>query len=109
MGLAPSPIVCELQSLRTSLDQNFTCGGAASIVSRFSALPLIVPDRSDHIEAAELRNTCRRKGLQLGTIDALFAQLCRRRGLTMLTADRDFHQVARLIGLRIWETPTNRH
>jgi predicted nucleic acid-binding protein len=79
------------------------------IISRFSALPLIVPDRSDHIEAAELRNTCRRKGLQLGTIDALFAQLCRRRGLTMLTTDRDLHQVARLIGLRIWETPSNRH
>jgi predicted nucleic acid-binding protein len=72
------------------------------------ALRRDVPDRRDHIEAAELRNTCRRNGLQLGTIDALFAQLCRRRGLTMLTTDRDFHRVARLVGLRTWETPSNR-
>ena len=31
------------------------------IVERFGALPLIVPDRDDHIEAAEIRNTCRRE------------------------------------------------
>ena len=49
-----------------------------AIVERFAALPLLVPDRTDHIEAAELRNACRRKGVQVGTIDALLAQLCRR-------------------------------
>jgi len=79
------------------------------IISRFAALPLVVPDRRDHIEAAELRNTCRRKGLQLGTVDALFAQLCLRHGLRMLTTDHDFHQAARLIGLRTWATPPRRH
>ena len=36
------------------------------IVDRFSALPLLVPDRHDHIEAASLRNACRRAGVQLG-------------------------------------------
>ena len=29
------------------------------IIERFAALPLIVPDRRDHIEAADLRNACR--------------------------------------------------
>jgi hypothetical protein len=79
------------------------------IVERFAALPLLVPDRRDHIEAAELRNACRRKGLQLGTIDALFAQLCLRHGLLMLTTDRDFHRAAQLIDLRIWTEPARRH
>ena len=65
------------------------------IVDHFSALPLIVPDRTDHIEAAELRNHCRRKGVQIGTIDALLAQLCIRHDLTMLTADEDFRHVAK--------------
>src|SRR6202140_3937551 len=55
------------------------------IVDRFSALPLLAPDRRDHIEAAELRNACRRRGIQIGTIDALLAQLCIRHALTMLT------------------------
>jgi len=79
------------------------------IVERFAALPAVVPDRRDHIEAAELRNSCRRKGLQLGTIDALFAQICTRHGLLMLTTDRDFHQAARHIGLRVWSTRGPRH
>jgi predicted nucleic acid-binding protein len=79
------------------------------IVERFSALPLIVPDRRDHIEAAELRNTCRRKGLQLGTVDAVLAQLCVRHGLLMLTTDGDFDQAARQVGLRVWTPTTRRH
>jgi predicted nucleic acid-binding protein len=79
------------------------------IIERFSALPLLAPDRRDHIEAAELRNTCRRKGLQVGTVDALLAQLCVRHGLLMLTTDGDFHHAARLIGLRVWTPTTRRH
>jgi predicted nucleic acid-binding protein len=60
------------------------------ILDRFSALPLLVPDRADHVEAAALRNTCRRHGIQIGTIDALLAQLCIRHGLLMLSSDRGF-------------------
>jgi predicted nucleic acid-binding protein len=72
------------------------------ILDRFSALPLLVPDRGDHIEAAELRNRCRRGGIQIGTIDALLAQLCIRHDLTMLTTDRDFRHTARHCALRLW-------
>jgi hypothetical protein len=74
----------------------------SQIVERFSALPLIVPDRDDHIHAAELRNHCRRKGVQIGTIDALLAQLCMRHDVTMLTADQDFTRVAKHSSLRVW-------
>jgi len=73
------------------------------ILDRFSAVPLLAPDREDHIQAAELRNRCRRGGVQIGTIDALLAQLCIRHDLTMLTTDNDFKQVARRSGLKLWE------
>lgn len=73
------------------------------IVERFSALPLVVPDRRDHIDAAELRNRCRRAGFQIGTIDALLAQLCLRHELTMLTADGDFRRIAVRSPLRLWQ------
>ena len=43
------------------------------ILDRFVALPLLVPGRRDHVDAAELRNKCRRAGIQIGTIDALLA------------------------------------
>jgi len=74
----------------------------AQILDRFSAIPLLVPDRDDYSEAAELKNLCRRAGTQIGTIDALLAQLCVRHDLTMLSADRDFEQVARHCRLRLW-------
>jgi predicted nucleic acid-binding protein len=73
------------------------------IVDRFTALPLLIPDRRDHIEAATLRNSCRRSGIQVGTIDALLAQLCIRHGLTMVTTDGDFHQIASRSNLRVWQ------
>ena len=44
----------------------------SSITSRL--FPLIVPTPDDHIEAARLRNECRRHGIQVRTIYALLAQ-----------------------------------
>ena len=73
------------------------------IIDRFAALPLLAPNRLDHIEAAELRNRCRRAGLQIGTIDAVIAQLCVRHDLTLLTTDNDFVLAARHCALQVWK------
>jgi predicted nucleic acid-binding protein len=79
------------------------------IVSYLSDLPLVVPDRQDHINAAELRNTCRRAGVQVGTIDALLAQLCIRHQLTLLTTDGDFVRISRHVAaLRVWAATPDR-
>jgi predicted nucleic acid-binding protein len=72
------------------------------LIDRFTALPLLTPDRQDHIDAAELRNRCRRAGLQMGTIDAVIAQLCIRHDLTLLTTDKDFVLAARHCALKVW-------
>ena len=76
------------------------------IVERFAALPLLTPDRQDHVDAAELRNRCRRAGVQVGTIDALLAQLCIRFELTLLTTDNDFVLAAGHCDLRVWQLRT---
>ena len=73
------------------------------IIERFAALPLLGPDRQDHIDAAELRNRCRRAGVQLGTIDALLAQLCIRHDLSLLTTDDDFVHAAAHCPLKVWK------
>jgi predicted nucleic acid-binding protein len=84
--------------------QGFTGPNALdAIVDRFASLPLLIPDRADHVEAAASRNACRRAGIQLGTIDVLLAQLCVRHDLVMLTTDRDFMLMASRIGLTVWE------
>lgn len=74
-----------------------------AIIERFSSLPLLVPHRDDHVAAADLRSTCRRQGAQIGTIDALLAQLCLRHDLLLLTTDRDFEHIARHAPLRLWQ------
>lgn len=72
-----------------------------AILARFAAVGLVAPRRQDHVEAAELRNACRRAGIQVGTIDALLAQICIGHDLEMLTADADFHHIARVSPLRL--------
>jgi predicted nucleic acid-binding protein len=115
-GLASDPHVAVLVRALEHGDQVLTTGlvlqellqgfsgpkARAQIIERFSALPLLTPDRQDHIAASELRNTCRRKGVQVGTIDALLAQLCIRHSLLLLTSDNDFANMAVHCGLQIW-------
>lgn len=77
----------------------------ALIVDRFAAIATIVPARTDHVEAARLRNACRRSGVQVGTIDALLARLCIAHDLVMLSTDRDFARIADRTPLRLWRGP----
>ena len=111
--------VAEVAALQAALsgDQQIICTGLVlqellqgfsgprsvePLIERFAALPFVSPDRQDHIEAATLRNHCRRNGVQLGTIDALLAQLCIRHDLLMLSTDQDFSHAAQHCTLRIW-------
>ncbi len=73
-----------------------------AIIERFGALPLIQPDRQDHVAAAEVRNACRRGGVQIGTIDALLVQLCGRYDMTLLSSDKDFANAVRHVPFRLW-------
>lgn len=75
---------------------------AQAIIQRFQALPFISPDRQDHIAAAELRNVCRRAGVQIGAIDALLIQLCWRHDLTLLSTHQDFVHAARHVPFKLW-------
>lgn len=72
-----------------------------ALIQRFSALPVIVSEVSDYIAAAELRNTCRRGGVQAKTIDALIAQLTIRFDLELLGTDNDFRHMAKHVPLRL--------
>lgn len=109
----------EIGALRDALlgsDQVFTTGlilqellqgfagpkARTQLVERLSALAFLQPDREDHIEAAEVRNSCRRRGVQVGTIDALLIQLCRRHDLVLLSTDHDFQAAARHVEFRLW-------
>jgi predicted nucleic acid-binding protein len=73
------------------------------LLEKFAPLPMLMPDRTDHVAAAELRNRCRRAGVQLGTVDALIAQLCIRHDLILLTMDGDFAAAAKHSDLKVWK------
>ena len=74
------------------------------LVERLSALAFLQPDKQDHMAAAEIRNVCRRRGIQIGTIDALLVQLCQRYELTLLTTDKDFQAASQQVEFRLWGT-----
>jgi hypothetical protein len=111
-----APEVAALRDALLGADQVFTTGlilqellqgfagpkARAQLIERLSVLAVIQPDRDDHIEAAEVRNSCRRKGVQVGTIDALLIQLCRRHDLVLLTTDQDVQAAAKHVEFRLW-------
>ena len=61
---------------------------------------MITPAREDYIDAAEIRNDCRRHGVRAGTIDALLAEICIRHRLVMLSTDQDFRHMAARTNVR---------
>jgi predicted nucleic acid-binding protein len=73
------------------------------IIARLASLHSLQPELDDHLNAADLFNRCRRAGVRIESIDALYAQLCLRYDLTMLTVDRDFRHMARHCALKIWK------
>ena len=77
----------------------------AQITETFAALEYLTPSREDHVAAAGVRNTLRSAGVQVGTIDALIAQLAIAGGHTLLTTDNDFRAASRHISLSLWRTP----
>jgi len=104
-ALAGADVVVTTGLVLQELLQGFAGAKAsAQIVERFSALGLIQPDREDHIAAAGLRNLCRRAGVQMGTVDALIAQLCIRHELVLLSTDQDFVHAASHCSLKTWSS-----
>jgi predicted nucleic acid-binding protein len=71
------------------------------IIEDFASLPLIIPERRDHIDAADLKVKLSQKGVQAGTIDVLLAQLCLRHGISLLSTDRDFAHIAKHVPLAL--------
>ena len=64
---------------------------------------MIEPTRDDYVGAAGLANACRQAGVQLGSADALLAQLAIANDLELLTTDRDFENAAKVVPLRVWQ------
>lgn len=105
-----------LQHALEGADQVFTTGlvlqellqgfagpkARGQLIERFAALGFLQPDREDHIEAAEVRNSCRRHGVRIGTIDAVLIQLCLKHDLVLLSSDNDFRSAAQHIKFRLW-------
>ena len=98
--MAAKPVMCRTPVSYTHLDV-YKRQDQARIIDRLQVLPLLNPARETHIQAAMLRNACRRNGVQIGTIDALIAQLCIEHDLALLTADNHFVNAARFVPLKL--------
>lgn len=108
-ALAGSDVVVTTGVVLQELLQGFVASKARTqIITSFAALALIQPDREDHIAAADLRNSCRKAGVQIGTVDAIIAQICIRHELTLLSTDQDFVHAARHCPLKIWSSRPTR-
>ena len=67
--------------------------------------PLLELTRDTYVAAAQLRNTCRSKGVQAGPMDFLIAAACVEQGFPILTADRNFSSIAQHSDLIVVPAP----
>ena len=112
---AAVPQVKTLQCALEGADQVFTTGlvlqellqgfagpkARGQLIERFASLGFFQLGRQDLIEAAEVRNACRRSGVQIGTIDAVLIQLCLKHDLVLFSSDNDFRSAAKHITFRL--------
>lgn len=102
-ALSGDDLVVSTGLILQELLQGFVPERAQSqIAERFAGIGLVQPTREDHVAAAGLRNSCRKVGVQLGTVDALIAQLAIAHQLLLLTTDKDFVHAARHSELLLW-------
>ncbi len=83
-----------LQGIRS--DKNFE-----KVAVTLKAFPLVPLKREDYIFAASLRNQCRAKGVQAGTVDFLIAAAAIRYNCRLFTTDKDFLHIAKHIDLKL--------
>jgi len=56
---------------------------------------MIEISRTDYIDASRLKNHCRSRGINAGSVDFLIASVCINNHCPLLTADKDFEHIAR--------------
>jgi predicted nucleic acid-binding protein len=66
---------------------------------RLRAFDDIAVQSEDHELAAEIFNTCRKKGIQGSTIDFLICAVAHRRKIALFTSDKDFLHYAKCVEL----------
>ncbi|MDP1808965.1 MAG: PIN domain-containing protein [Actinomycetota bacterium] len=71
------------------------------VAEHLANFPMITLERRDYIEAAKLRNACKRRGFSAGAIDFLIASTCIQRNLLLYTLDKDFQNIAAVSSLKL--------
>lgn len=64
------------------------------LVQSLQPFPLLETTRQTFISASDLRNRCRKKGVQASPVDFLIAAACIEKSYPLLTSDKDFARIA---------------
>jgi predicted nucleic acid-binding protein len=78
----------------------------SSLYKRLEPFPIVLATTADHVQAAQIVNRCRSRGLATTSIDALIAALTIQRDANLFTTDHDFFRIAGIEPLKL--LPPNR-
>lgn len=85
-----------LDGLKSEKDQ-------ARLLKYLTPFPFLPASKETHIQAALLRNECRRKGIQASPADFLISASCIENGFPLLTCDDDFKLIAKYSDLVLFD------
>jgi len=75
------------------------------ILDLMEGFPIITATKEHHIEAANISNVCRKKGISAAAVDCLIAAQCIMLNGALLTLDEDFKRISGCCGLRLYPIP----
>ena len=77
------------------------------IRKHLESFEVTLADASEHVLAAEIRNSCRAVGIAASSVDCLIAATSVARGASLYTTDADFVRMAPLCGLELHKPPAS--
>jgi predicted nucleic acid-binding protein len=67
-----------------------------------AGFPVILATQKTHVEAAQISNRCRSKGIAISAVDCLIAAMAIEHNAQLLTSDTDFDYMANHCALRLF-------
>lgn len=94
--------VCLMGVILTEVLQGFRAKGqSVALKKALEPFPLLEMDREGYVEAADIRNECAARGVQVSTIDGIIAASAIRHRAHLLTADNDFVRMSKITSLKL--------
>jgi predicted nucleic acid-binding protein len=95
------PQACLAEPIAFEVLRHATDAEAEKLTRQFETMPLLTSPLDLWSRAADLGRSCRRAGVNAGSLDLLIAAVALHHAAVLVTFDADFQEIGRITGMRV--------